>query len=81
MSLSKSLAYSPEPNYLCSQLKKLPMFHDPAYNVEIKDGSKFTDPLVMPYVIFCNEFLTTITGPITNTTVEHSNTGTGIVDP
>ncbi|ELU00500.1 hypothetical protein CAPTEDRAFT_186427 [Capitella teleta] len=40
-------AYSPEPNFLVPELRKLPIFHDPSYAVHFSDDEK-EQPLVMP---------------------------------
>ena len=44
--------YSPEPNYLVPQLRKLPMFNDPEYNMTgynlPKEFEESDKPLVMP---------------------------------
>ena len=43
--------YSPEPNFLVPELKKLPMFHDPSFALS-PDHTEH--PLVMPYVYSSN---------------------------
>lgn len=39
--------YVPEPNYLVPELKKLPIFHDPGYAVQLS-FDETSQPLVMP---------------------------------